>query len=365
MDSARQYIDLYHTSEETLCKGSNDVMNALRRSAIQDFAAAGFSTKKAERYKYTNVAESFAPDYGMNLARVKFPFDPRIAYRCSIPNIGTTVAYMLNDTFCEIADEAKHYPENVFIGSIGSYCKLNPERLGKLYGTLAQTQDAITAFNTTLAQDGLLIYIPASIKMEQVVQIVNLAHSSVDLLTNRRVIIVLEDGAKASVLFCEHTMDKCRFLTTSVIEIFIGKGSSLNLYSIDECGENSELFENIYVKQDSKSHFEYCNVTLHSGLIRRQLDQKFAGPNGEANIMGAVVADGNIRVDNNQLIEHAATDCKSEILYKYVLDNNARGAYAGKVLVREGAVGTDSHQSNANLCVSPTARMFTQPMLEI
>ena len=53
------------------------------------------------------------------------------------------------------------------------------------------------------------------------------------------------------------------------------------------------------------------------------------------------------------------------MLYKYVLDDHAVGAFAGKVLVESGAQHTQSQQTNDNLCVSQHARAFAQPMLEI
>ena len=52
-------------------------------------------------------------------------------------------------------------------------------------------------------------------------------------------------------------------------------------------------------------------------------------------------------------------------LYKYVLDNDATGAFAGRVLVEHGAQKTSSEMRNQNLCASREARMYTQPMLEI
>jgi Fe-S cluster assembly protein SufD len=57
--------------------------------------------------------------------------------------------------------------------------------------------------------------------------------------------------------------------------------------------------------------------------------------------------------------------CTSKELYKYVLDGSAVGAFAGKVLVEEGAQQTESQMTNQNLTATREARMFTQPMLEI
>ena len=78
-----------------------------------------------------------------------------------------------------------------------------------------------------------------------------------------------------------------------------------------------------------------------------------------------MIADKNQVVDNNTLIDHQVGHCTSNELYKYVLDGEARGAFAGRVLVRHGAQKTTSQETNQNLCATKTARMFTQPMLEI
>jgi Fe-S cluster assembly protein SufD len=57
--------------------------------------------------------------------------------------------------------------------------------------------------------------------------------------------------------------------------------------------------------------------------------------------------------------------CTSSELYKYVLDDQSTGAFAGRVLVEHGAQKTASQMTNQNLAASREARMYTQPMLEI
>ncbi|MBR7086920.1 MAG: SufD family Fe-S cluster assembly protein, partial [Prevotella sp.] len=65
------------------------------------------------------------------------------------------------------------------------------------------------------------------------------------------------------------------------------------------------------------------------------------------------------------LIAHHVAECKSTELYKYVLDDQSVGAFAGRVLVKHGAQKTESQMRNQNLCATREARMFTRPMLEI
>ena len=54
-----------------------------------------------------------------------------------------------------------------------------------------------------------------------------------------------------------------------------------------------------------------------------------------------------------------------EFYSKYVLDDKATGAFAGRVLVEHGAQKTTSQMTNQNLTATKEARMYTQPMLEI
>ena len=362
-----QYVALYAEAEQLLCQNSPEVMNARRGEAMDDFRRLGFPTKKVERYKYTDVGAAFAPDYGVNLRRLVFPMDPYKAYRCSVPNIGTALYYVVNDMFyASPAVRRADLPEGVWVGSLREYDMAHPGEISKYYARLAKTaDDGVTALNTALAQDGLLIRVPQGVQVGPTLQVVNLMRGDVDLMTSRRVIIIVEDGAEAGILFCEHSVDKRPFLTTAVMEIYVGKGSRLHLYGVEETESHNRLFENIYVNMKAQSRLEYAQVTLHNGLTRRRMDCTFDGEDSEARLMGTVVAGGEQQVDNNLLIDHKAGRCRSDVLYKYVLDDRSRGAFAGKVLVRPDAQRTDSQETNANLCVSPEARMFTQPMLEI
>ena len=92
---------------------------------------------------------------------------------------------------------------------------------------------------------------------------------------------------------------------------------------------------------------------------------RMEGARSEAMLGGCVIAEKMQRVDNNTLVEHLAPECHSRELYKYCLDDSSVGAFAGKILVHEGAEKTVSQETNANLLATRTARMFTQPMLEI
>ena len=369
MQAEKQYVEVFSHNRELIDRHSSPVMNAVRGQAFEEFKRQGFPTRKVERYKYTDVPGLFAPDYGLNLNRLNIPVNPYDAFRCDVPNLSTSLYFVVNDAFYDrgVSSEAKDgrmpqapLPEGVVIGSLKKFAATTH------YHRLAsKDHDAVTNLNTMLAQDGLYVYVPKGVVLDRAVQVINILRSDVDMMVNRRVLIILEDGAEAKLLFCDHAVDDRRFLTTQVIEAYIGNNASLDLYCLEETHAKNVRVSNVYVEQQANSRLRHHVVTLHNGTTRNRLDVSLCGEGAECWLGGCVIADKQQHVDNNTLITHHVPNCSSHELYKYVLDNGATGAFAGRVLVEHGAQKTSSEMRNQNLCAAPEARMYTQPMLEI
>ena len=364
--SATQYIELFAQCEAMICKHSTEVLNSLRAKAFEDFKRLGFSTRKDEEYKYTDVSKAFEPDYGLNLNRLDIPVNPYDVFKCDVPNMSTALYFVANDSFYNKALPKSNLPEGVLLGSLKDLSESYPELVGRYYGKLAETsKDAVVALNTMLAQDGLLLYVPKGVVVEKPIQLVNILRADVNFMVNRRVVVILEDGAQARLLMCDHAMDKVDFLVTQVIEAYVGTGATLDFYELEENTTATRRFSYLNVYQEADSNVLVGGITLHNGLTRNTTRVTLAGQGAYINLSGMAIADKNQHVDNHTFIDHQVPDCTSRELYKYVLDDSATGAFAGKVLVREGAQHTASEQTNRNLCVTRQARMYTQPQLEI
>lgn len=366
MQSELQYIELYRGQRSLIHQYSAPAMNALRDSAASDFQRLGLPTRKQERYRYTDMQALFAPDYGLNLRRLAIPVDPYEAFRCDVPNLSTQLYFVVNDAFHGVSSPNNSLPEGVEVGSLKTYAEEHPDFVAAHYGQLAHTaDDAVTALNTMLAQDGLLIHVAANVKADKAIQVINILRSDVALMANRRVLIAVDEGAEATLLFCDHAADDLPFLTTQVVEVFMGERSSLQLYCLEETHYRNTRVSNVYIDQQAQSQVHHGSITLHNGISRNSLHVALRGEGASCTLNGCVIADKEQHVDNNTLIDHIACSCTSRELYKYVLDEKAVGAFAGKVLVRPGAQHTESQETNQNLCATPDARMYTQPMLEI
>ncbi|MCI6743081.1 MAG: Fe-S cluster assembly protein SufD [Paraprevotella sp.] len=325
MSAEKQYIDFYREASGMISSRSCPVMNAAREAAFQTFCAQGFPSRKVERYRYTDVQSDFAPNYGISLAPLQLDDMP----------------------FCSTLSQAD-------------------ERLSALYGQVADAADPIVSLNTMLSVDTLLIHIPRGAHPQHPIQISHLLKGAVDnVMVNRRVLIVLDECAQADIVITERSYDQRHFLTNQVIEVVCADDSILNLYEIEETHLLCTRYSSLFVRQGRNSRVSHTSLTLFNGHTRNRVDVRLQGEGSEVMLNGCVIADKMQRVDNNTLIDHQVEHCTSRQLYKYVLDDSAVGAFAGRILVREGAQKTVSQETNANLCSARTARMYTQPMLEI
>ena len=366
MQSEKQYIDLYNETQGMIKQHSCDVLNKVRDKAFEDFKRQGFPTKKMERYKYTDISKLFAPNYGLNLQRLKMPINPYEEFKCDVPDLNTSLYFVVNDQFYTDQLPKPQLNDGIVVDSFLNALKTHSEIITKHYAKLADTaKDALTAFNTMLAQDGLFVYVPKDVKADRTIQVINILRSDVNLMLNRRILIVLEDGAELSMLFCDDSADDRKFLATQVIEAYVGNNAKLELNCLEETHLKNVRISNVYIDQQKNSRVSHNIITLHNGVTRNKLDLTFSGEGSECFLNGCVVADKHEHVDNNTVINHSVGNCTSNQLYKYVLDDHAVGAFAGLVYVAKDAQKTLSHEVNQNLCASSTAHMYTQPMLEI
>ena len=366
MQSEKQYIDLYNETQGMIKQHSCDVLNKVRDKAFEDFKRQGFPTKKMERYKYTDISKLFAPDYGLNLQRLKMPINPYEEFKCDVPDLNTSLYFVVNDQFYTDQLPKPQLNDGIVVDSFLNALKTHSEIITKHYAKLADTaKDALTAFNTMLAQDGLFVYVPKDVKADRTIQVINILRSDVNLMLNRRILIVLEDGAELSMLFCDDSADDRKFLATQVIEAYVGNNAKLELNCLEETHLKNVRISNVYIDQQKNSRVSHNIITLHNGVTRNKLDLTFSGEGSECFLNGCVVADKHQHVDNNTVINHSVGNCTINQLYKYVLDDHAVGAFAGLVYVAKDAQKTLSHEVNQNLCASSTAHMYTQPMLEI
>jgi len=363
----QQYIDLYKQHHESIKKHSTGVMNDLRDDAFALFEKLHFPTTALENYKYSDLKAGLSIDYGVNINRIPIPVNPYEVFTCDVPGIHSYLYFVVNDAFYPVKDIRNNsLPEGVIIGSVNQVAETHPELVKQYFGKLSsKKEDGLIAFNGAFAQDGFFMYVPKNVVLDKPVQLVNIMRSDVDFMANSHNLIILEEGAKVQLLVCDHTVDDVRFLSNRVTEVFVSENATYEHYKLENMHVKTTNLATLLIDQQASSNVLANVITLHNGQTRNTVEIDLDGEHCETLLCGMVIGDKNQQVDNFTSIIHNKPNCHSRELFKYVLDDIAKGGFTGKLYVAKDAQKTAAFQTNRNILLSKTAKMRTKPQLEI
>lgn len=365
MNALAQYIDLYRRHGADLRGNSPDVLNAQRADALGRLEGAHLPEKGEEGYTVLSVNDMFAPDYGLNLQRLHFGADASAVFHCGIPNISTLLGVVINDTFHATPSLQRNLPEGVTMMSLASAAQSHPRLLEEYYNRIAG-HNAVSDLNTLLAQDGVLVHIARGVKLEKPLQVINVMNATFPLMAVRRVLIVLEEDARASILFCDHVADKTvDYMSCQVTEVHMAANSSLEYCDLEETSAHMRRCSQFWAQQGAGSRLVVNGTTLLGGHTRNSYEVCHTAEYAETLLAGMAVAADEQIVDNATRVVHDLPHCHSDQMFKYILEDKAQGQFYGTIVVDEKARFTKAYQSNRNLLVSQDARMHTRPQLEI
>lgn len=366
MNSITQYLDIYSANASVIDKGSAPALNALRSEAARALEGKRLPVKGEEGYERTDVNAMFAPDYGLNIMRLAIPTDVAASWRCDIPNMSTLLGVVVNDSFAPSARLYELLPSGVTFCSLRQAAIDNPQLIERYYGKTAPLSDPAVALNTLLAQDGVMIHIAAGVKLAKPLQLLNIFSSPAPMLAPRRVLIIMEEGAEAQLLVCDHTQQPdIAYLSSEVIEINLARDARLDYCSIEESSAATTRLSQIYATQHAGSTLSVNLSTLTNGITRNELHIDTMEERCDTLLTGMAIASAKMHVDNNVNLRHLAPRCHSSQLFKYVADDAARCAFQGLILVDNAAPFTDASQTCRSILASPDARMHAKPQLEI
>ncbi len=341
-------------------------LKSVRQNALEHFLALGFPHKKLEKWRNTDLKKALAFDY--QLATEDFRMSDILdeVFECDAHDLDAFIVNLYKGRFV-YKESPLHTLENgLIVGSLKAAFDQYPEIVKMHFAKYAQTEkSAFNALNTALFLDGLFVYVPKNVVVEQPLQFINAVGTSEDVFVQNRNLIVLEENSQLTLIQCDDSYNYKRSLTNSLTEISLGANASLDHYRLQNINNNSTLISNITVEQARDSRLYTNSIILNGGLIRNETFVKLNGSGADANVLGVYLADKNQHIDNQVYIDHAVANCTSNELFKGILDDYSRAVFNGHILVRPGAQKTLASQNNANIILTDKAMINTKPFLEI
>jgi len=337
-----------------------------RLEAFEKFKKIGIPDHTHENYKHAGISEICSEDYELSLEPRKTFVDLNEYFECEVKDLDTYVLLLSNGEYYQNNKPIEGLPDGIIICGLKEAKQKHKEIFEKYYNKYAShVEDSFVSLNTMFASDGLFIYIPDNIKLKKTIQLVNLTHGLGNKNIFKRNLFIVGKNSELSLIVCDHTLNNSKNFVVDVTESFVEENGILKYHALQNEPNKSGVVNTLLVNLEKFSKINSFIISLHGGIIRNNLFTKLNGEYAEALLNGVNLTDRSQRIDNYTLIEHIAPNCMSNELYKGILDEQAKGSFAGRIIVRPGAQKTNAYQTNKNICLTPEAKMRTKPQLEI
>jgi Fe-S cluster assembly protein SufD len=257
--------------------------------------------------------------------------------------------------------------KGVVLSSLHDAVETHPELVKEYLATRAvpPEEGKFAALNAALWNDGIFLYVPRGVKLDDPVRITRwFSESGVAYFS--RTLIVAETASQVSYVDEVLSDDfERQTLTSSAVEIIAQDGAQVQYVAVQRLGRGGfyQAVQRTLAGRDAT--LDTLNVALGGTTTRVDLNARLLGPGANSDMLGLYFGDEDQHFDFNTSQDHVADHAGSDLLYKGALDGASRAVFRGIIRVHKGAQRTDAYQTNRNLLLSPQARADSLPNLEI
>lgn len=254
----------------------------------------------------------------------------------------------------------------LFVGNFADFLSQYPQKAEKYYCNIDESYfDGLVALNTLLAKNILVVYIEENAQIETPVDISKTISAMPHDMVLERILLITDCNTKADILFCNNAHSSNEVMLLSVMEIFAEQSSDISITFMENTNELFNHVSSTFVSLSKDSKVCLNSFTISNGMTRNNFYCNLNEENAALYINGLALGFGKQHVDNYSYINHKVPYCTSNESFKYVLSDESRGVFTGKIYVAKDSQKTEAYQNNKNLIASDKAKMFSKPQLEI
>lgn len=363
-DTTQSFVDLYQRVKGELFSADNAEALARRDSAISAFGDIGVPDRKSEEWKYTNLAPISKLTFDVDMA-VR-DLDRSVIEPFTLEGAAGPCLVFVNGHYSESLSTLTALPQGVSVERLQSDANLDelPSELLERCADLGPLPFA--RLNTAMTTGGAFIRVAKNIASVDPIQLIFITTAdAAPIASFPRVAIVAEESAEVTVVENHIALEGASTLTVALTEIQADANAHVDHARTTELADGAYHIAAIAARQGRDSRVESCVVATGGEIARHDFRVVLDGDNGDCNIRGLAMLDGQEHVDNHLVVRHAKPNCTSREFFKNILDGASRGVFCGRIYVDQIAQKTDGVQTNANLLLSDDAQAETRPQLEI
>ncbi len=342
-------------------------LNQIRHTSLQDFIAQSIPNRKSEHWKYNDM---------FFLEQAKLNHISNLDTSSDLPQSLTKITEQA--ILCVFIDgiyASKHsniesnndLTITLFSDANEQQSKLIQEHLT----TSKQSRNLLIQLNAAASQDGVLIEVRASAKIEHPIYMLHFSSQLSEQQSEQQF------STNQTVFYCD-VNSECE-----VIEHFVSNNSpsaqlslQQTIFSLQENSQcthyrlNMEGSDNRQVsrtltlleKHARVKGFYYSEGSL---LNKTDIDVQHLGEHSESDLTGIYLPAGSCTIDYHTNIEHRVANCTSREVFRGIIADSSKATFNGKIHIFRDAQKSDAQLNNRNLLLTNQAEINTKPELEI
>ena len=324
----------------------------IRKKAFSKLEAKGFPTQKWESWRFTNL--SALTENQFFLSEIKNV--PQIDLDNSeykIEGVYTIVIY--NGHFQK---DISSLPDGIKLLTSEQY---NENNNNKIFDYEKSPFDLL---NTAFSDCEVYLISDKNTIVESPIRVLFISNGNIPLMVNPRLCIDVKSGSSLTFIE-EYVGDAGSLFQNEVVHISVENNAQLEHIRIQSNSKNTHNIFNLQVKQHENSRYQFYQYMDGSNLSRSNIYVDLDGKNSDCDLNCLSLSRYNQHLDNSIHINHNSHHTYSSQAAKSVLFDKSSGVFNGKIVVQKDAQKITAHQSNKNLLLSKTAKMNSNPQLEI
>ncbi|RJP61742.1 MAG: Fe-S cluster assembly protein SufD [Ignavibacteriales bacterium] len=365
LENKNWYEEIFDKFERSLNGQSQTQLHQFRKTAFEQFINEGFPTTELEEWKFTNIGPVNKINFIASAVADKVEITRSDVDKNLFTEKDASIIVVVNGLVDRELSSVK--PELKIEFANLHEAGLNESSFKEKYlKNDFVNKDGMTYLNSAFLNDGLFLKVQDNLSIDSTVYILFLNGSkNENLLVQPRNIYSIGKNSRLKLIEVYASLDPNAYLYNGITEIHLEENSNLEFDRVQDEDDSVFHINRTQVFQKRNSVFTSSVISIGGEITRNDLNSALIEENSECHLYGLYLADGKRMIDNHSLIDHAVPHCHSNELYKGILDEESKGIFNGKVIVRKDAQKTLAYQSNKNLLLSTKAKINTKPQLEI
>jgi Fe-S cluster assembly protein SufD len=233
-----------------------------------------------------------------------------------------------------------------------------------LQKSLAISENRFQLWHSSMLSHGVLLYIPPYLEVEDPFYI-NFSINGEGSLSSPHVIVILDRGARATVIYKTHSGNEKRNLCNAGADIVVSDSAGLNYFDVQNLNTSSLYISHGKASINRDGYLNHFSAGLGSHIYKSRFDGALDGPGSDALMSGVYFSHMDQHMDIRTVQRHNAPNTRSRAFYKGAVKDNARAVFQGLIEVEPAAALTDAYLTNKNLILGDGARADSIPSLKI